>query len=100
MTPVAIGDIQRTQGTRKPCIMPKTVWDTYSVFTYSPGMHVSVCVYHVSVIERSPDSIHDKLKLLLIYGQDQFWDRTSFHSIELFSFVILLFNLPEKFIYC
>ena len=23
MTPVAIGDIQRTQGTRKTCIMPK-----------------------------------------------------------------------------
>ena len=33
MTPVAIGDIQRTQGTRKPCIMLKTVRDTCPVST-------------------------------------------------------------------
>ena len=30
---VAIGDIQRTQGTRKPCIMLKTVCDTSPVST-------------------------------------------------------------------
>ena len=54
MTPVAIGDIQRTQGTRKTCIMPKNRY-RHLLLCLIHGTRYSLCHRDITEHERNPN---------------------------------------------
>ena len=104
MTPVAIGDIQRTQGTRKTCIMPKNRYrhlllclHRYGFFSFVLSLILTVCeLFFTKEVPCFPlQDIFisgEVLVLAFLFDPSNLWLDIFCSRYGFFSFVVFDFN--------